>query len=384
MVAFLINVLLVELFLVLLVLTARGKRNLIDALIIFCSMGALKFFFLVVWSMHKTGTLDFDYLQFPDEYYYLMGRHPAVGFSNLYHLAVIGMRDVGFSIANIKMVNILLSSFAVVRLCSLSDLVRDKKRYVIYVGVFCGFLLFHVTYFSIFVLKDVLLFYVTVEFLISLVRRPVHGGWVRMIFWACVLVLIRPPMAMVFLVFAFDRNWRLRWMRLLLFVVLGGILIGYGGSRYRQKFYRLAVSGLYENAGMKRTGIKKSDMTEYGRTILTSQPTTYIGNVWTNIRSVVLIDSQKDLTIQLVLLTDWCIVLYLLVLRKNLRRLMKVWPILSIAGLYFIGGVFTLYNIRYHAFPATVVICMSVFVAARPLLRAPVYGRERFTADGPC
>ncbi len=380
MTSFLISVLLVELFSVLVILSTKGKKNVVNVLIIFHSINLVKILFLCIWSLHKTGGIDLDYLQFPDEYYYVAEWHANAPLSNLYHLAVIGMRTVGFSISNLKVVNILISSYAIVRLYTLKDLVREKSRYVVYLLLLCGLLFLHVVYFSIFVLKDVLFFYVTVEFTIALIRRPIRNEWYLIALWAAILMLIRPPMVIGFLVFLFDRYWRLRWIRVLLFISLSGLLAGYVGTRYQDSFYRLIARGICEHTGVKRSELAKSAMTQYGQDVMSSGLSTYMGHVSANVRTVTLPIGRLDLTIQLILILEWWTAFYILILRRNLLYLIRWWPILLIALLYFVGGILTMYNIRYHVFPVTVFLCLSVFVAGKPVFSIPVRYREEFQA----
>lgn len=146
------------------ILSVKGKKSVTNALIIFYALNAVKIVFLCVWSIHKTGTIDLNYLQFPDEHYYLAERYVGSIVSNSYHLLVAGMRDIGFSISNIKMVNILVSSFAIIRLYTLKSLTINKNRYVIYLVTLAGILFLHIIYYSIFILKDAFFFYVTIEF----------------------------------------------------------------------------------------------------------------------------------------------------------------------------------------------------------------------------
>ena len=369
MTSFFINLFLLSFFSLMVFLSVKGKRSVVNALIIFHSINAVKILFLCVWSFHKTGTIYPDYLQFPDEYKYMAEWYPGTAFMNLYHLAVVGMKSIGFSILNIKMVNILLSSFAVVRLYTLKDWVRNKNQYVIHLLLFCGLLFLHVIYFSVFMLKDVVFFYVTAEYLIQLIQRPVGNRWLIIAFLCTLLFLIRRPMVVGLLVFLFDRNWKIRLSRVLLFVLLGVFLMVYSYAFLQQKFYRLVAGGLKDNSGVKWEGDikKKQDAIKDAQRLVSQYPKAYMGHILINLRNVTSIRSQADLTIQLILFLEWCTVFYLLIIKKNLMRLIKWWPILIIALLYFTGGILTMYNIRYHIFPATILICLSVFVASQPI-----------------
>lgn len=377
--ALLINVLLLQFFSLIVMLSVKGKRNVGNALIIFHSLNLAKIVFWCVWSVHKTGTIDLNYLQYVDEHYYFAEWHAGAAVSNLYHLAVIGMKRVGFGISSIKMVNILLSSFAVVRLYTLKDLVRNKNQYIVRLFVLCGVVFLHVIYCSVFLLKDAVFFYLATEYLIQLIQRPIRNRWWMIAFLSVVLMLIRPPMVIGFMVFLFDRNWTIRWRRVLLFASLTVLLLLYCDRFHPQRFYRLLASGMRENLGPQKKGIGMTEMTEYAERIVSLRPRAYLNHVLANMRNATLVFDQVDLTNQLILLLEWCTAFYLLVVKKNITRLIEWWPILSVALLYFVGGILTVYNIRYHIFPITFLICLSVFVASHPFagLSPGYHGRTR-------
>jgi len=366
MISFCTSLVLLLFFSSIVILSVKGKKSIINALIIFHSLNAAKVVFLCVWAIHKTGTIDLGYLQFPDEHYYLAGWQIGSTISNLYHLLVWGMKEIGFSISNIKMVNILVSSFAIVRLYTLRKLVRDKNKYIIYLLTLSGIFFLHIIYHSIFVLKDALFFYVTVEFLIQLINRSRNNRWVLIIFLCVILMLIRPPMILGFMVFLFDKNWGIQWKRLLLFALLGVIFIRYGGQNYDRKFYSYVAIGLSENLRVEGS---RDEMKEYAQAVLLNYPGTYLDLVLTNIKKATSIFYQTDITYQLILFLEWWTVFYLLIIRKNIVRVIRYWPILTVAFLYFISGSLTLYNIRYNIFPVTFLICLSIFVSSKPFIR---------------
>lgn len=366
MISFCTSLVLLLFFSSIVILSVKGKKSIINALIIFHSLNAVKVVFLCVWAIHKTGTVDLGYLQFPDEHYYLAGWQIGSPLSNLYHLFVLGMKEIGFSISNIKMVNILVSSFAIVRLYTLKNLVRNKNTYLIYLTMLGGILFLHIIYYSIFVLKEAFFFYVTVEFLIQLIKRSQNNRWVLIIFLCVILMLIRPPMIFGFMVFLFDKNWSIQWKRVLFAALLGVIFILYYGHYYEHKFYNLVAGGLSANRYVEGS---KSEIKEYARTGLLNYSETYLHLVLTNIRKATSIFYQTDITNQLILFLEWCTVFYLLIVKKNIVRVIRCWPILIVAFLYLIGGSLTLYNIRYNIFPATFLIYLSVFVSSKPFIR---------------
>lgn len=367
MMVFCTNVILLLFFSLIVILSVKGKKSTINALIIFHSLNAVKIVFLCVWAIHKTGTIDLNYLQFPDEYYYLAESHIGGAVSNLYHLLVYGMKEIGFSIGSLKMINILVTSFAVVRLYTLRNLVRDKNRYITHLLILGGIFFLHVTYYSIFVLKDALFFYVTVEFLIQLIKRSRNNRWVLMIFLCVILMLIRPPMILGFMVFLFDKNWCIQWKRLLLFFILGAIFIRYGGQYYdyERKFYGYVAAGLSENLHVEGS---KGERKEYAQTYLLNDSKAYLRLVLGNIRNTTSIFYQTDITCQLILFLECCTVFYLLIIRKNIVRIIRYWPVLAVAFLYFIFGSLTLYNIRYNLFPMAFLIYLLIFVNSKPLV----------------
>lgn len=366
MMVFCTNLILLLFFSLIVMLSVKGKKSIINALIIFHSLNAVKVVFLCVWAIHKTGTIDLNYLQFPDEYYYLAESHIGGAVSNLYHLLVCGMKEIGFSIGSLKMVNILVTSFAVVRLYTLRNLVRDKNRYITHLLILGGIFFLHVTYYSIFVLKDALFFYVTVEFLIQLIKRSRNNRWVLMIFLCVILILIRPPMFLGFVVFLFDKNWNIQWKRLLFTVLLGVIFILYCGGYCERKWSSFVAAGLPENLHVEGS---KGERKEYAQTYLLNDSKAYLRLVLANIRNTTSIFCQTDITCQLILFLEWCTVFYLLIIRKNIVRIIRYWPVLAVAFLYFIFGSLTLYNIRYNLFPVAFLIYLSIFVDSKPFMR---------------
>lgn len=350
----------------LVLLSVKGKRNSLNALIIFHSINAAKILFWCVWAIHKTGTIDLNYLQYVDEHYYVELRHANIAIANLYHLAVIGMRKMGFAASNIKMVNVLVSSFAVVRLYALKDFVRHKRRYVMYIYCFCGVLFLHIVYYSVFALKDAVFFYVAIEFLVQLIQRPVRNRWALIAILSAVLMLIRPPMIVGFFVFLFDRTWTFHRKRVFVLAALATVLIVTCDRFEPRKFHRFVASGLRENMGAEGKSVHPREMVGYAREVVSSRPVVYAKHILTNMRNATMVYAQTDLTNQLILVLEWCTVFYLLIIRKSLRRLMEWWPILCVAVLYFVGGILTAYNIRYQAFPSAFVICLAAFVASSP------------------
>jgi len=367
----LVNVLLLQACTLLVVLSVKGKRNIRNALIIFHSINMVKILFLFVWAIHKTGMADLNYLQFPDEHYYLSEFHDATGFANLYHLLVVAMRAMGFSISNMKMVNILVSSFAIVRLYTLKAVVAKPNQYVVHLFVFCGILFLHVIYFSVFVLKDVIFFYVTVEFLIQLINRSRSNRNVWIVLLAIMLVLLRPLMVIVFCVFLFDCNWRLRWMRVFVLTLVCGLLVAHRGAHYQHRFYRLVSYEFQQNVADSAIDLDRSAKIGYAKNIIASRPTMYLRHVLRNLVRVAVPGCEPDVTIRLSLLLQWASFLYLLFVKKGILKIWQWRPILSIAVLYFLGGVLTLYNIRYNIFPVSILLCMSIFVVSQPVADLP-------------
>ena len=153
-----INLILLFFFSITILLTFKKKKDIINALIIFGSLSAVKIVFLCVWAVHQTGTFDWHYLQFPDETRYAVTFSLEQPVGNIYDIITYCLRWLGFDIANLKLLNIMISSFAVVRLYSLYNFVRYKNRYAIYLVSIGGILLLHIIYYSTFVLKDAIFF----------------------------------------------------------------------------------------------------------------------------------------------------------------------------------------------------------------------------------
>jgi hypothetical protein len=369
--SFVINLFLLEFFSLLVVLTVKGKKGIINSLIIFHGINGVKLVFLCLWAIHKTGGIDFDYLHFSDEHYYLSPWHVGDRIPNLYRVIVYAMQTIGFSISNIKMVNILVSSFAIVRLYTLKDLVADRRRYVLYLFTLAGVFFLHIIYHSIFVHKDALFFYISVEFFIQLIRRPVcNRSWLIALL-ATVLMLIRPPMVLGFAVFLFNRNWRICWARVLLVSVVAVTLI----VPYRQACKRF-LNGCIAVAARENLEMGRVDPMAGRRNLVNPLgDRRYHSLVVTNIQKATSILFQTDVTYRLILVIEWAVAVYLLIIKRYLSRLVKFWPVMAAPLLYFIGGSLTLYNIRYNLFPATFLLCLSIYVASRPL--TPMWSSRR-------
>ncbi len=367
-----INLLLIVAFTLLVALTIRGRKNVVNALIIFHSLNVVKVLFLCIWVVHKAGWLDVDYIMTGDERYYLLDSLQARTVVNLYRPLVYGLRYIGFSINNIKMLNILISSFAVVRLYTLKDLVQNRRRYVFYLLSFVGILFLHITYLAIFVHKDALFFYVTVEFFILLVKRPIRNRWVLIVLLATLLMLIRRPMFFGFAVFLFDRNWRIRPARVAILLCLILVTAWQYWATCRWYFHSMIAYGLHANLAM---GESSSDMKAYAQEGVLNYAGDYRNLVMANLRKATSVAYQTDITYQLMLALEWLTLIYLLVIRRNLVALLRFWPILTLPLVYSIGGILTFYNVRYSVFPMTFVICLSVYVASRPA--SPLRGLRR-------
>ncbi len=373
--SFIVNLLLIELFSLLVIVTLKGRRNIINGLVIFHCLNAVKFMFLCVWVTHKAGWLDLDYLLTNDERYYLSGWQWGEAVANVYKIIVYGLQSIGFSINNIKVLNIAISSFAIVRLYTLKDLVRNQRRYVIYLLLFVGFLFLHITYLSIFVHKDAVFFYVTVELFILLIKRPIHNRWVLIGVLATVLMFIRRPMFFGLSVFLFDRNWRVRPARVVILILLLSVVAWYYATPCRQRFRSYIANGLHTNLDMAESA---SHVKAYALSGGFNYADSYKDLVFVNFVRATSVVHQSDITYSLILVLEWLTVIYLLGVRKNIIFLLRFWPILVLPFLYFIGGVLTLYNMRYSIFPVTFLICLSVYVASCPV-GSPQVPRCKYT-----
>lgn len=352
-----INIILLFIFFFTILLTFKKKKDIINALIIFGSLTAVKIVFLSVWVIHQTGTFDWHYLQFPDEARY------AVTFSfdqpagNIYDILTYCLRWIGFDIANLKLLNILISSIAVVRLYSLYNYVRHKNRYAIYLVSIGGILLLHIIYYSTFVLKDAIFFYFSAEFLVQLIKRRLTNRWFLICLIITILASIRKPMVVGFIIFLFDKDWRFRGKRFLLFAPLCFLIIVTYGSMY----YKYIAVGL--RYSMKMEG-ERAEIREFARTKIMHSPRVYLKLVITNIKRSLSVFYQVDYTNMLILLLEWCTLFYLLVIKRGLIKVIKFWPIFAVAAIYFVSGIMTLYNIRYNIFPVTFLLYLSILVCS--------------------
>ena len=329
-----------------------------NALIIFNSLVAVKFLLLVFWTGLHTEVFSFEYLQFPDEYRYAIRFQPGDPIANIYDLLTYYLRTFGFNILNLKVFNILITSFAIVRLYSLIGYAKYKNKYILFLLTIGGVLFLHVNFYSIFVLKDPLFFYVTIEFLIQLLQRRKKYSLIKIgIIWLG-LIAVRKQMVLTGVIFLFDDSWRLRKKRLLLSIPIVFLLL----DAYGYRFYRYVSRGFKYSLGME------GGLREIMELVFTGIPNyweLYIKLVVTNIKRGLSVFYQVDIVNAVIVLLEWVCVGYLLFFHKAYRNLVAFWPILAVATLYFILGVMTIYNIRYNIFPATILIFVLILSSCK-------------------
>jgi hypothetical protein len=305
----------------------------------------VKLAFLFIWTLFHTDPFDWEYLQFPDEFRYAvifkLG-DDIVG--NLYDIFTYYLREIGFSIVNLKMVNILITSFAITRLYSLACIVRNKRIYTIYLISFGGVLFVHIIYYSIFVLKDSIIFYFSIELLIQLIHRRRKNNWIQICLIILILVAFRKQMVLLGTVFMFNKNWQFKWKRLIIAVPLSIVAL----DLYGMKFYDYIAGGMIYSLHMDET---RTEIKDFARTGVINYPGLYLSLIAENIKRSISIIHQSDTTNRIILLLEWCTVMYLLLVNQGFKKIIPYWPILTSAAIYFTVGIMTLYNIRYNIFP---------------------------------
>jgi hypothetical protein len=339
----------------------KSHIRLNNALILFWSAVAVKICFAMVWVFHQTGGIELSYLQFPDERTYL---DFVIGdpIYNAYAILVYYLDQIGFDVPNLKYLNILLTSFALVRLYTLVEYVSNKRRYLMYLLFFGGVVFLHVTYYSIFILKEAMMFFLACKLFVQLITRAVHRKVLYIFTLITLLALFRKPLIMFYAIFLFDSDWRIRWGRVALMLPIA-IAVLFLLKRYLVNYVSL---GVYYNLGIGEERVKA--LPSLG---------VYFELVIYNIKITLSPFAQKDIINVFILLSEWAILLFLLTKRSVRFFFFKFWPIWIIPVAHFMFGILTYYNIRYNLAVSAFILFLAMFCASGVQTR--LLGRYRYS-----
>lgn len=343
---------LISLFLftgIIIVLYKSNKKRLNNALIVFFVLVAAKFCFLVFWTLTHSTPFDWNYLQFPDERRYVVNFSFGDPIANSYDLFTYFLRKIGFRAINLKFLNILFTSFAIARILVLTDHLRRKNRFTYYAFIIGGVLHLHIIYYSIFVLKDSLIFYFSVELFIRLIKRSESKSWIGIIIVLLLIISLRKQMILACVIFLFDRNWRLRKPSVLFMIPFAILIV----ERYGGTFYKYVGYGF--NYSLRMEGGRR-ELIAFARTGILNYFDIYLALIAVNIRRAISMCYHVDITNKCIILLEWLSVLYLAVFKVDYKKLFSLWPILLVPFVYFIAGIMTLYNIRYNIFPYSILM----------------------------
>ena len=349
-------------FLFLIRLLVKTREDYLAALVLFLVSCSVKIFFLLSWIVCKQGEFDLNYLQFVDEFYYVEYEW-GDPIANAYCTIVCLLQHIGFSYFDLKLLNIFATSLALVRLYSLSDLVADKAKYYKLLLVIGAVLHLHIIYYSIFVLKDGLIFLFSMELFVQLIRRKAGKRTIPIIAVILVLTQLRWTLMYLFGLFLFDSQWRIAKYKVLVLacVVLVFLPVVY---KYGEKVIlkRFSIGLQYNIDSTRGERITEEDTRE----IFRGTPRLMITLALINARKIFSPLHQQDITNILILLQFYAIVAYLLFAERNRASLWTLWPILLFPLGFLLISTLTFANIRWVIYPFSTLIYALIFLACRP------------------
>lgn len=353
------------LFILLVRISINQPKDFKLALMLFFVASAAKVMFLLFWVFYKTGGFDLNYLQFVDEFFYVRYSwgDPIASFGNAYCVITYVLQRVGFSYLDLKVLNIFATSLALVRLYSLHDLVQYKKRYYSLLLIIGAILHIHVSYYSIFILKDALIFLFSMELLVQMIRRKSSKRSWPIIVDILILTQLRFSLVYLFGIFLFDSNWRISKARLIAgvfaFVVFSGVFMTYTEnvliSRFRGGLhYKLDMSGEQPLTKDETVMLLKNNPRLFGRLAISSAKLLFLPL------------GQANITDRIIVLVYYAVFIYFICIKKIGSSLRTIWPILIFPFAFLVINFFTYINIRWVIYPVSTFLYSLVFLASRP------------------
>lgn len=360
-----IVIILFVLFILLVRISVNQPKDFQPALILFLVASAVKATFLVFWVFYKTGAFDLNYLQFVDEFFYVRYSwgDPIASFGNAYMFLTYVLQHIGFSYFDLKVLNIFATSFALVRLYSLHDLVEYKKKYYRLLLIIGAILHIHVSYYSIFVLKDALIFLFSMELLVQMIRRKSSKRSWPIIVDILILTQLRSSMVYLFGIFIFDSNWRISKTRLIAGVfallVFPGVFMTYTENVLINRFrgglhYKLNMSGERLLTKDEAVVLLKNNPRLFGRLAINSAKLLFLPLV------------QANITDRIIVLVYYALFIYFICIKKIGSSLRTIWPILIFPFAFLMINFFSYINIRWVIYPVSTFLYSLIFLASRP------------------
>jgi len=352
-------------FLFLIRLLVKTREDYLAALVLFLVSCLVKIIFLLVWVVCKQGEFDLNYLQCVDEFIYVgyVWGDPISTFGNAYCVVVYLLQRMGFTYFDLKLLNIFATSLALVRLYSLNDLVADKAKYYKLLMVIGAVLHIHIIHYSVFILKDGLIFLFSMELFVQLIRRKAGKRTIPIVAVILVLIQLRWTLMYLFGLFLFDSQWRIAKRKALILacivLVFLPVVYKHGEKVILQRF---SIGLQYNIDNTRGERITEEDTRE----IFRASPRLMITLALINARKIFSPLHQQDITNMLILLQFYAIVAYLLFAEKNRTPLWTLWPILLFPLGFLIISTLTFANIRWVIYPFSTLIYALIFLACRP------------------
>lgn len=341
---------------ILAVIFCGTKKNRINAIFLFSMSLAIKLAFLNTWIYYKTSSFDYSYLQFPDEFKYLSFdlENSSGTLRNLYFYIVWLLQEVGFNIFNIKLLNIVISSLAIVRLYSLVDYVKSRK--VFRNWIFLYFVIFFPAgvYFSIFVLREAIIMFAVVELVVRLVRTKVFPFRKGLLPLVVFLAMLRTPFILFASLFVYGRHLELSRLRLVIAVI---VVLPFLPLIYNTIQYYTKVGSYYQLQGGEKSGTTNSEVR-----ITTGS---YISLIKENVFGGIVPDGGSDLIHLAIFLHFYLPLLYMLTKTPLRREFWRMWPLWMPFLVAVIGGICTFMNVRYFAVVAPFIVFPLALVHAK-------------------
>jgi len=241
--------------------------------------------------------------------------------------------------------------------------VADKRKYYSLLLIVGGLLHIHIIYYSIFVLKDAMVFVFFIELFVQLFRRQKHKVPWRIIINILALTQLRSTLRFLFGIFVFDRNWKLSKKRL---VVLGCILVFFSAIcfEYLEHLFMGRVrGGLYYQMNM--VGREVPTLEEV-RFVVYRNPALLIQIAKVSLMRVLSPFHQEDIIDVGVSLMYYFVVFYLLFIEKNRTPIRTIWPILFFPAMFLVISMLAYVNMRWALYPFGTFLYSLIFLSCRP------------------
>jgi len=360
-------ILLILAFAVLAWSSIRQRKLRSAALVLFFVALTTRLAMLFLWAYWKNGSFNANFLQFVDEEFYVgySWGDARAAWGNAYCVIVCGLRQIGFTIVDLKVLNICVSSFILVRLLSLHDCVSCPVRYYRLLLVVGAVLNLHEIFYSLFVLKDTITYYVAVELFLQLVRRRQRRRSWPIMLNILALTQMRSTLVLMVFVFLWDHDWKISrvkaWTGTIITLMFASALWGEVVS----EFGRRVSMGEYFRLGLPAEDryVPAHEAAEY---LLTYGPTVISQNFAWNARKVLVPFAQNDLINVCIILCNYSLWFYLICVEGLRTRIRTMWPILVFPLIFLCINLPCLFNLRWAIYPFSTFLTSLIFLASKP------------------